>query len=118
MKDYTSTRKKVELSIDGKVFSIQEFTGLLKDKYFAAMGDKVEVTTTPEGKSVARVKSFEGLQTLLVQHCLYDENGSVVSPEFVGNLPATVLDDLFKEAQKINGLDITPDKAKEAEKKD
>ena len=95
-----------------KKYYLREFTGEQKGQFLTQLGERAVIT---DGKIIG-FKSFEGFQTILVSLCFYDEQDILVPEAFVKNLPATVLDGLFEEAKKLNGLDIESGKKEEAKK--
>jgi hypothetical protein len=86
-----------------KKFTLREFVGKDRDAWFNFLGQRATIV---DGK-VAEVKDFSGLQSHLLSLCMHDEKGDKVTEEFIqDNLKATVIEKLFRAAQKLNGLDI------------
>ena len=65
------------------------------------MGDKFRYNSQGQ---VAGVKTFDGMHSILLERCLYDENDKLVSLAELQNFPSRVLNELFAAAQKINAL--------------
>ena len=82
--------------------TLQEMTGAQRDEYLNKMTARMKFND--QGKVVG-VKEFTGLQASLVSRCLYWANGDMSTMEEAQALPASALDVLYKEAQKMNRLD-------------
>ena len=81
---------------------IREMDGKDRDSYFTKIGNKMNLS--PSGK-VLGIKSFDGLQSGLLSLCLFDETNKLVPVQEIQAYPAKVQGELFKIAQRINGLD-------------
>ena len=84
-----------------KTYSLREMTGRERDTYLTKMGDKFRYNAQGQ---VSGVKTFEGMHSILLERCLYDENDKLVSMSDLQNFPSRVLSELFAAAQKINAL--------------
>ena len=84
-----------------KTYTLREMTGRERDTYLTKMGDKFRYNSQGQ---VAGVKTFDGMHSILLERCLYDENDKLVSMSDLQNFPSRVLSELFSAAQKINAL--------------
>ena len=84
-----------------KTYTLREMTGRERDTYLTKMGDKFRYNAQGQ---VSGVKTFEGMHSILLERCLYDENDKLVSMSDLQNFPSRVLSELFAAAQKINAL--------------
>jgi len=96
----TALREHV-ITIDNKRYSLRELDGLQKGKYMNKMGTKVDLG--PDG-AIQSFKDYSGLETILLEECLYDENDKLVSTEVMQRWPSSLLTDLFRLAQELSGL--------------
>lgn len=89
---------------DGSVneYELREMTAAMRDRYMSALGARVQFNDKGEP---AGIKSFDGMQADLITQCLFDSTGKLVTKEEVQSWPASVVSDIFKEAQKLNRLD-------------
>ncbi len=102
---------------DGKevTYELREMMASVRDKYLDQLGERMK--TGPDGK-VSGVKKFDGLQTALLEVCLFDAEGQPVKKAVIQNWPARLVSSLFDEAQKLNQLSATAEEAIAAAKKD
>lgn len=110
-------RKEVPVEMemeDGTVksYTLREMEGRDRDAYLNSMGDRMKFSNN--GKVIG-LKSFDGHQGKLLTRCLYDEHGELVALKDCQSFPTSVLDALFKRAEKLNALDV---KSEEDEKND
>lgn len=84
-----------------KTYTLREMSGKDRDIYLTKMGDKFRYNSQGQ---VAGVKTFDGMHSILLERCLYDENDKLVSMSDLQNFPSRVLSKLFAVAQKINAL--------------
>jgi len=84
-----------------KTYTLREMSGRERDIYLTKMGDKFRYNSQGQ---VTGVKTFEGMHSILLERCLYDENNKLVSMTDLQNFPSRVLSELFSAAQKINAL--------------
>jgi len=104
-KVFLLTLKEVPVELVGldgisKKYVIREMTGAVRDKFFAELGQRVEMV---DGK--VNVKVWEGFQGILVSMCLFDENGQVPL-DIVQGFPANVLNELYNVASELSSLDM------------
>lgn len=83
-----------------------ELDGEQRNKYLNQMSSRVKVGV--DGKTVG-IKSFDGFQSDLLVRCLIDEKGDHVEKEVIEALPASTQQELFRQAQKLSGLDNKKD---------
>ena len=89
--------------IDGvtKQFTLRELNGQQRDSFFNSMGKKINIVNgQPQG-----LKNYDGFQSSLLCMCLLDENDELVSKEKLQAFPAHVLNELWKAAQKLSGIE-------------
>jgi len=86
-------------------YKLRELTGDQRAKYDASFDIKIEVDAQGGVKGIPGegFKSFSGKDFLAL--CLYDDNNTLVSAEFIGALPSKVVNALHTEALKLSGLD-------------
>jgi len=82
-------------------FTLREFTGKERDAFMNQMSQSVVIDS--EGK-VTGFKTFEGLQSGLLARCMYDDADRLVAEEVIQRFPAKVQTELYKVAQRLNGL--------------
>ncbi len=111
MKEMRFTLKREEIAIilettDGteKNFVLREMVGKDRDAYMTKMGSKMKYS--PAGKVIG-MKSFDGLQASLLERCFFDEEDKLVSQIEIQAFPTKTQTELFKIANKMNGLDQT-----------
>lgn len=102
-------RKSIKVALeleDGTTenFSIQELTGAQRDLYLTQMAKRMKYTD--EGKPLG-VTDFTGLHAQLLALSLVDEKGTVVPLERIQSWKSTVVQELFKAAQQLSGLNET-----------
>ena len=105
-----TTFRHVDVPVEGLgTFRIRELSGTERDKFeVAAFNDSTEIV---DGKPVMRRKLNQVmLRANLVALCLVGEDGNRLFgddeiAQLSDGVPTTVLSQLFKAAQKINGLD-------------
>ena len=95
-----------------KLYTLQELTGSERDKYLNFMKGRMKVNS--DGTR-GGIDDFNGLQARLLSMTLKDPEGKLVPEEVLQKWPARVQTLLFKESQKLSGLD---DKAEEKAKND
>jgi len=83
-------------------YRLLELDGEQRNKYLNQMTHRVRVD---KGGKTVGIKNFDGFQSDLLIRCLVDEKGDPVEKEFLESLPASTQQTLFKEAQKLSGLD-------------
>ncbi len=101
MLDLSLELKTVEVKLGGKTCTLVELDGTQRDKYSTDLGKRIVFV---EGKAQG-FKNFEKLQTSLLKLCLKDDGGTLIPEATLLSYPSSVLATLFKEAQKLNGLD-------------
>ena len=105
MSKYSLKRKEFHLSLEKaeggtEELKMVEMTAADRDGYLDRLSKRIKVG--PDGKSTGLSK-FEGLQADLISSCLY--RGEVrVSADDIQRWPASVVADIFKEAQDLNRL--------------
>jgi len=85
-----------------ETYHLVELTGKERDKYLDGMSGKMKYN--PKGEPIG-LKTFKGLQSSLLCLCLEDANEKKVKESDLEKYPASVVNDLFKAAQKLNALD-------------
>lgn len=93
----------------GGEYTLREMTGVLRDAWVAACQKNADDEGTV---------SVRDLKALLLIFCLVDDEGELLF--CVDDLPALqaksgrVIDDLFRDAQELNGLDMSEEAVQEA----
>jgi hypothetical protein len=111
---FQTTLKEVPVVIDGKNYTLRELNGTQKGKYLNKMGSRIVLNE--QGK-VASFKDYSGLESTLLEQCLYDTENKLVSAKVIDEWPATVLGKLFDAAQDLSGLNEEARKKQEQEAK-
>lgn len=93
--------KLKDLAGELQTYTIQEMTGLERDKYLTQFNSKMR--TTPDGRSM--MTDFKNIQGLLLSFTVRDELTKTVDIKTIEGWPASVQKGLFLIAQKLNGLD-------------
>jgi len=102
-KEFTTTLKEEEVTIDGKMYTVRELDG----KGLAVtrrIMSSAEVTVNADGTSSFKGVNLEGQELDLLCLCLYDEQGKLVTKEVMVKWPSTVLTGLYNIAQELSGL--------------
>lgn len=93
-------------------YTLSELTGDKRDEYLNDTASRMKFDA--QGKAQG-VKDFKGMQAKLVSLCLTKGNGGEkVSIDTINTWPASVVSALFKEAQKLSGLETPEEPAKNA----
>lgn len=99
--EFNTTLKEVPIIIDGKNYTLRELDGHQKGKYLNKMGGRIVLND--QGK-IASFKDFAGLESTLLELCLYDSEGKSVPASVMESWPSTVLTKLSEAAQNLSGL--------------
>lgn len=93
-------------------YTLSELTGVKRDEYLNDTASRMKFGA--DGKAQG-VKDFKGMQATLVSLCLTKgSGGEKVTIETINTWPASVVSALFKEAQKLSGLEAQEEPAKNA----
>jgi len=111
---FHTTLKEIPVVIDEKNYVLRELDGLQKGKYLNKMGSRIVLS--PEGK-IASFKDYSGLESSLLECCLFDADGKGVPATVMQVWPSTMLNKLFETAQELSGLSEDARKKQEAEAK-
>lgn len=105
--EFSTKTKEQKVNIDGIDFFITEMTGFEHEQYLEVMRNNMPDTAG------GKLKSYIGANTSFLAHCMKDANRKPVSEDVLRGWSKTVLADLRKIAQKLNGQeDEEDDKAK------
>lgn len=104
---FSLRRKQEEIEIedlDGQAstYYLRELSGAARDKYLNRMKDRMKFDD--KGKPCG-IKSFDGLQSSLLQETLYDSENKLVERKVLDQFPASVLDALYTKSQELSALD-------------
>lgn len=99
--------QKVPVSIeseDGKIveMTISEMDAASRDKYLDQMSDRMNFDAKGQP---AGIKKFAGLQSELLIKCLKRKDGKELTEEEIQTWPASVVQELYTEAQELNHLE-------------
>lgn len=111
---FETTLKEVSVTIDGEEYTLRELDGKTKGKYLNKMGSRIVLS---EDGKVSGFKDYSGLETILLEQCLYNSEGKPVPAGIIEKWPATVLGKLFDVAQELSGLNEDARKRLETEAK-
>lgn len=95
----------VELANEtGKVvtYSLREMVAEHRDQYMQEFKGRLEVN---EEGNARGVRNFLSLQADLLALCLYDDKGERVRADVIQKWPASVVQELYTEARRLNSLD-------------
>jgi len=84
-----------------KEYKLIEMDGERRGAYTEASSSLMEV----EDGRVKKILSYKKMDVLLLSYCLFGPDGKLVSEEELLSYPASVLEQLRKEARKLNKLD-------------
>jgi len=101
MLEFTLSLKEVPVTLDGKEYKLVELNAKQRDQFLNGVGGRMKYVN---GK-LQGMSNYEGLQASLLSLCLYDSEGKLVKTDIIQSFPAGLVSKLFKEAQKISGLD-------------
>lgn len=76
-----------------------EMSAAVRDQYLDTMVGRMNVVN-----GQPTIKKFDGMQSDLLSRCLVKEDGKLVTPSEIQSWPASVVTNLFEEAQKLNNL--------------
>ena len=107
--------KKLEIEIDEKIYTLSEITGSQRDTYLNDTSNRIRFGSKGEAQGI---KNFDGIQTKLLSMCLMNPDGKLVEEKILKTWPASVLEALYTEAQKLSGLNKEQPKVEEELKKD
>ena len=95
----------VILVVDGEErrYELRELLGRERDSFL----NELQAQTNFINGRPAGLKDYRGMHAHLLTKVLFDPNGKSVPKEFVQGLPARITTALFKEAEKMNGLEQT-----------
>lgn len=108
MSKYSLKRKVLHISIEAESgegtieYQLREMTAAARDAYLDRQSGRLKLV---DGKPSGIVK-MSGLQADLISCCLFDSTGKNVSIEEVQTWPSQMVTDIFKQAQKLNGLNL------------
>lgn len=111
---FETTLKEVSVTIDSKPYVLRELDGRQKGKYLNKMGSRITLNAKGE---VASFKDYAGLESTLLELCLYDNEDKLVPANVMETWPSTILTRLFDAAQDLSGLNEEARKKQEAEAK-
>lgn len=100
----TSSKTPVVLEdVGGKThtYELREMTAAQRDGYL----DRLSARMGKDEEGKRALTKYEGLQADLISSCLFNEEGKAVEKDIIQTWPAAAVDQLFKEAQKLNRLD-------------
>jgi len=105
MRKFSLKKNIVPIELEGadgkpQTLEIREMDAASRDKYLEQLSDRMrfDVTGKPAG-----IKKFEGMHAALLSLCLYRE-GILVKKEEIQLWPASMVTELFNEAQNTNRL--------------
>jgi len=111
---FETTLKEVPVTIDAKPYKLRELDGRQKGKYLNKMGGRIVLNNKGE---VSSFKDYAGLESTLLELCLYDSSNELVPASVMDGWPSTILTTLFDAAQTLSGLNEEARKKQEAEAK-
>lgn len=109
---FTLQLKHLDVEIDGKPYVLKELTGRQRDAYLTKNASKMKYV---KGKP-AGLTTFDGIQTDLLEQCLFDGDGKPVAASVMANWPAHVQEALFDAARELSK--IGKEKLADDDKKD
>jgi len=98
---FETVGRQLEVLLDDEKCTLREFYGSDRDEYLGQMSNNVRfVNGQPSG-----LKSYKNSQAKLLHLTLHHEEGDRFSIEEIQKLPASVVNGLYKYAEKLCGLD-------------
>jgi len=104
---FSLKRKEIPIQLEneeGEIvdYKITELTGKQRDSFLNLMSSRTKYAAdgTPAG-----IKNFDGLQASLLALCLTNSEGKKATVAELAEYPASVVNELYKAAQKLNALD-------------
>ena len=85
-----------------QVYTIRELTGEQRDRYLNTIGGRMKFNSA--GK-MAGLNNYKDLQSGFLALCIYDNENKLVPVKTLQSWPASVLEEIFKIAQKLSGMD-------------
>jgi hypothetical protein len=99
---FTLELKEQKVELSGTPYAIRELNGRDRDAYLDLVGNRVKYVNGVQ----TGMTSYAGLQSGLLAKCLVNLDTNTAVPEStIASFPSSVLTELFKIAQKLNGLD-------------
>lgn len=111
---FKTSLKEISVEIDGKDYALKELDGVQRGKYLNKMGSRIKLG--PDGK-ISSFTDYSGLESTLLERCLYDSDNKLVPASVIETWPSSVLTSLFNVAQDLSGLNEEARKRQEAEAK-
>lgn len=106
MTKYSFKRKSIHISIENDTgegtteYELREMTAAQRDNYLDGLNKRLRIVNG----TAAGVARFEGLQADLISACLYDNGGGVIPITEIQKWPASLVAQIFKQAQDMNQL--------------
>lgn len=104
--NFSIVRKSIPVTLtdengNARKVSLMEFDGLTRDKYMAF----IQTRFMRDGaEDTGARQDISGVQATLLSLCLVDENKQAIPADEIQTWPVLVQTELFKAAQKLNGL--------------
>jgi len=106
MKKYSKKLKEIEIEIDEQAYILREFTGVTRDKYLNDVrGRMIDTDPVKLAAGNVQIRNLDGLQASFVALCLFEKGADEPVPyATINSWPATLVAELFDDAQKLNGM--------------
>jgi len=112
--EFTLERTEVPVTIKDPIsgseteYILREMSGAERDSYMDAQKSRLIIGSSG---TVTGVRSFNGLQAMLLARCLYTaSDNKLVDSKTIQGWKSSVQNALFERANKINGLDKNAEK--------
>ncbi|GAF69709.1 unnamed protein product [marine sediment metagenome] len=99
--DFSTKLKEVPVKLDGKSYTLRELGGEERDQYVDLINERITISKDGEVESISQ---YAGIRSKLVSDSLFDSEGANVSIETINKFPSSVLQSLFKKAQKLSAI--------------
>lgn len=105
--------KEQAIEIGDQAFTLREMTGTARDAYntFVSTITRFDMSGKPVG-----FRTFEGMQSTLIEKCLFDASGQPVPRKTIDLWPASLVEALYEACRKLNGMLTNEEKKEDAEK--
>ncbi len=106
----TTQFKEEQIEINGKVYTVREFDGTVREKYV----EFITANTERNEDGTAKDTKLEMVQATLISLCLFDtENKPAFTPQEINKWPAKAIDSVYAVADRLNVISqVAQDKAK------
>ncbi len=92
-------------------YQLREMVAADRDKWMDLLSSRM--IRDKDGKPTEHISKYDQMQATLISMCLFDKDGKPVEIKTIQSWPGGMVQDLFLEARKINGLEVDGSEKKE-----